>query len=105
MLQEIQKRLREAENIEEEKEKMIKELEALRDIIKFFQTLEGLTEKREEPQRPSIDWNKIFDRINTGIDVIRRGGAKAWKKLKEIDQEAGRMARGIEKKEKKRILR
>lgn len=99
-LKEIQERLKRAENVEEEKTKIIEELKAYKEILEIIKQI--TTEKIPEEQRKEIDWEKIFNKIQELARITQEKGIEglktAMEKLKEIDQKAGELADIIERK-------
>jgi DNA repair exonuclease SbcCD ATPase subunit len=72
MLENVRERLRQAENIEDEKNRIIAELQAYESILEIFKTIEEKYAPKKEERR--IDWSKVGERIREIIRVINEQG-------------------------------
>jgi hypothetical protein len=72
ILENARERLRQAENIEDEKNRIIAELQAYESILEIFKTIEERYAPKKEQRR--IDWSKVGERIREIIRVINEQG-------------------------------
>ena len=99
MLENIRERLKRAENIEEEKNRIIAELQAYQSILEFFNTIE---QKYVPEEKRKIEWEKIFKKLGDVINVVNEKGIqKAVEFIKEKYPEARREI----KKQKREFLK
>jgi len=73
ILENVRERLRQAENIEDEKNRIISELQAYESILEFFKTME---EKYVPKEKRRIDWERIFGKLKEIINVINEKGIR-----------------------------
>jgi uncharacterized membrane protein len=86
ILENTRERLRQAENVEDEKNRIIAELQAYESILEIFKTIEERYVPREKRR---IDWERIFGKLKEIINVINEKGIKrAYEFLKEKYPEA-----------------
>jgi hypothetical protein len=86
ILENTRERLRQAGNIEDEKNRIIAELQAYESILEIFKTIEERYVPREKRR---IDWERIFGKLKEIINVINEKGIKrAYEFLKEKYPEA-----------------
>ena len=72
MLENARERLRQAENVEEVRDRIIAELQAYESILEIFKTIEERYAPKKEQRR--IDWSKVGERIREIIRVINEQG-------------------------------
>jgi DNA repair exonuclease SbcCD ATPase subunit len=81
ILENARERLRQAENIEDGKNRIIAELQAYESILEVFKTIE---EKYVPKEERKIDWEKVGERLKEVMKVINEQGIqKALEFLKE----------------------
>jgi hypothetical protein len=86
ILENTRERLRQAENIEDEKNRIIAELQAYESILEVFKTIE---EKYVPKEERKIDWAKVGERLKEVMKVINEQGIqKALEFIKEKYPEA-----------------
>jgi urease gamma subunit len=71
MLENARKRLRQAKNVEEVRDRIIAELQAYEAILEIFKTIE---EKYVPKEERKIDWAKVGERLKEIIKVINEQG-------------------------------
>lgn len=80
-LEEVNKKARErlekAQNVEEEKNRILEELKALDEILEEMKKIEKKYVPEEKKKEKKIDWDKIFQKINEGYQEINRK-AESW---------------------------
>ena len=77
-LVDIRERLRQASNIEDEKNRIIAEIRAYQDIVKFFKEIE---EKFIPKSEKRIDWEKISEKIKNIENIIKEQNLKDIKEI------------------------
>jgi flagellar biosynthesis/type III secretory pathway chaperone len=86
ILENALERLKQAENVEDEKNRIIAELQAYEAILEIFKTIE---EKYVPKEEKKIDWAKIGEKLKEIIKVINEQGIqKAIEFIKEKYPEA-----------------
>jgi urease gamma subunit len=86
MLENARERLRQAENVEDEKNRIIAELQAYESILQFFKTIE---EKYVPKEERKIDWERVEGRLKEVMNFINEQGIqKAIEFIKEKYPEA-----------------
>jgi hypothetical protein len=68
MLENARERLRQAENVEEVRDRIIAELQAYESILEFFKTIE---EKYVPKEEKKIDWEKIFGKLKEKYPEVK----------------------------------
>jgi hypothetical protein len=71
ILENARERLRQAENIEEVRDRIIAELQAYESILQVFKTIE---EKYVPKEERKIDWEKVGERLKEVMKVINEQG-------------------------------
>jgi hypothetical protein len=71
MLEDARKRLKQAENVEEVRDRIIAELQAYEAILEIFKTIE---EKYVPKEERKIDWAKVGEKLKEIIKVINEQG-------------------------------
>jgi hypothetical protein len=71
ILENARERLRQAENVEEVKDRIIVELQAYESILQVFKTIE---EKYVPKEERKIDWEKVGERLKEVMKVINEQG-------------------------------
>jgi hypothetical protein len=86
ILENTKERLRQAENVEDEKNRIIAELQAYESILEVFKTIE---EKYVPKEERKIDWERVGERLKEVMKVINEQGIqKAIEFVKEKYPEA-----------------
>jgi Na+/phosphate symporter len=90
MLENTRERLKQAENVEDEKNRIIAELQAYEAILEIFKTIEEkYVPKEEKKEEKKIDWAKLEEKLKEIIKVINEQGIqKAIEFIKEKYPEA-----------------
>jgi hypothetical protein len=99
MLENARERLRQAENVEEVRDRIIAELQAYDAILEIFKTIE---EKYVPKEERKIDWERVGERLKEVMKVINEQGIqKALEFIKEKYPEANEEIR----RQKRKFLR
>jgi hypothetical protein len=97
MIRESAGRLKQAKDIQLEKEKVLAELEAFKELIPHFQEIEEILFPQKEERK--IDWSGVLQKIGEIYEIIKQGAEKTlpqiekaitnvWETAKEIDRKA-----------------
>ncbi len=113
LLENARERLQRAEDMEQEKEKILQELTAFKEIIRAMKQIEEIFVPEEKKKEIKIDWNKIFQKIDAAYKIIKETATEKiipeLKKvftevytetkgtIKKLDQKASRAARKVKK--------